>query len=122
MIGIGTDLVELDRFRHALARTPALVERLFIPSERDYAESRRDPTERYAARFAAKEAVMKALGVGLGGVDWHDIEVGRDPDSGAPSLVVTGRAATRAAQLGVTEWLITLTHTDTSALAMVVAQ
>ncbi len=107
--------------RTALARTPSLAERLFTPGERAYAEAVRDPAQRYAARFAAKEAAMKALGVGLGAVDWHDLEVVR-ADSGRPELVVTGRAAALAAERGVTSWLVTLTHTDTMAEAVVVAR
>ena len=121
MIGIGTDLVELDRFRASIERTPSLVGRLFTADERHYAESATDPTERYAARFAAKEATMKALGIGLGGLDWHDVEVVRHEDSGAPSLLVTGRAAARAAELGVERWLVTISHTETLAQAIVVA-
>ena len=77
MIGIGTDLVELDRFRLAMARTPRLLDRLFSAEERAYAERRRDPTERYAVRFAAKEAVMKAMGCGLWQFPLRDIEVVR---------------------------------------------
>jgi holo-[acyl-carrier protein] synthase len=120
VIGIGVDLVEVDRMRTVLARTPTMAERLFTPGERTYAESANDPSERYAARFAAKEAVMKALGVGLGSVDWHDIEVVRS-DSGAPELVVTGRAQVLAAEAGVTRWLLTLTHTASMAEAIAVA-
>ncbi len=120
MIGIGVDLVEVDRVRAALARTPTLADRLFTPSERAYAAAAADPTERYAVRFAAKEAVMKALGVGLGAVDWHDIEVVRAP-SGQPSLVITGRAATLADAAGVGRWLLTLTHTQQTAEAIAVA-
>ena len=66
MIGIGTDLVEVDRFRLVLARTPGVADRLFTDAERAYGDREHDPAERLAARFAAKEAVMKALGVGLG--------------------------------------------------------
>ena len=84
MIGIGNDLVDIDRFRRALERTPTLRERLFTEAERSYADARADPTERYAVRFAAKEAVMKALGVGLGEMQMRDIEVQR-ADSGAPA-------------------------------------
>ena len=120
MIGIGVDLVEVDRVRVALARTPTLAGRLFTAGERAYAESAKDPAERFAVRFAAKEAVMKALGVGLGSVDWHDIEVVRAP-SGAPSLVITGRAATLAEAAGVTEWKLTLAHTHRTAEAIAVA-
>ena len=121
MIGIGTDLVDLDRFRDSLARTPGLIPRLFCTAEQDYAERRVDPTERYAARFAAKEAVMKALGVGLGAVDFTDIEVVRDDQTGAPAVALHGRAATLAVEQGVSRWLLTLTHSHTSAHAIAVA-
>lgn len=120
MIGIGTDLVELDRFRLALARTPRLVDRLFSADERAYAERRRDPTERYAARFAAKEAVLKAMGVGLWRCPLRDIEVVR-AESGQPSVVLHGKAAEVAAEVGVREWRLTLTHTETMAQAIAVA-
>ncbi len=120
MIGIGTDLAELDRFRLALQRTPRLPERLFSDAERAYAARRRDPTERLAARFAAKEAVMKALGVGLGAFAFRDVEVVKAP-SGAPSLSLTGRAADLAARRGVTSWHVSLTHTGLVAEAVAVA-
>jgi holo-[acyl-carrier protein] synthase len=120
VIGIGLDLVELDRFRRALERTPGLRERLFRPDERAYAELRHDPVERYAVRFAAKEAVMKALGCGLGDVAMFDIEVVR-ADSGEPSVRLHGTAAARAEARGVTRWLITLTHTEHTAQAIAVA-
>lgn len=120
MIGIGVDLVEVDRMRTALARTPALEARLFTEGERAYARAARDPAERFAVRFAAKEAAMKALRVGLGAIDWHDVEVVRSA-SGAPDLVVSGRALELAADLGVSRWLVTLTHTEVSAEAVVVA-
>ncbi|MCU1346952.1 MAG: acpS [Acidimicrobiia bacterium] len=101
--GIGVDAVEIDRFRATLARTPSMVERLFSDGERADAARRPDPTERLAVRFAAKEAVMKALGVGLGAIDFRDVEVSR-ADSGEPSLVITGRAAELAAAQGVVQW------------------
>ncbi|NLD76272.1 MAG: holo-ACP synthase [Acidimicrobiales bacterium] len=121
MIGLGTDLVDVERFRRTLARTPSMVERLFTEGERGYAEATRDPTERYAVRFAAKEAVMKALGVGLGAFDWHDVEVIRT-GSGAPELRITGRAAELASAAGVTRWAVSLSHTGSTAQAVVVAQ
>ena len=120
MIGIGTDVVEVDRFREAMARRPGLAERVFRDEERRYAEERTDPTERYAVRFAAKEAVMKALGVGLGSFALRDVEVVKAP-SGAPSLVLHGRAAEVAAERGVSSWLVTLSHSERSAVAVAVA-
>ena len=120
MIGIGVDLVDVARMRAALVRTPTLAGRLFTDAERAYAEQATDPAARYAVRFAAKEAVMKALGVGLGAFDWHDVEVVRAP-SGAPSLLVTGRAAAIATDAGVRQWKVTLTHTDDLAEAIAVA-
>ena len=95
IVGIGNDLVDLDRFRRVLERRAGLVEKLFTESEREYSLRRTDPTERFAVRFAAKEAVLKALGVGIGAVDWHDIEVRRDED-GQPSVALSGRASTLA--------------------------
>lgn len=120
MIGIGVDLVEVARMRTALARTPSLEAKVFTDGERDYARAAKDPAERFAVRFAAKEAVMKALGVGLGAVDWHDIEVVRT-DSGAPELRITGRALERAADAGIRTWKLTMTHTATMAEAIAVA-
>ena len=79
MIGVGIDAVEIDRFRLALRRTPRIAERLFSDAERAYAARRNDPTERLAARFAAKEAVMKAMGVGLWKFNFRDVEVVRGP-------------------------------------------
>ena len=120
VVGIGTDLVDLDRFRATIERRPGLLDRLFTPGEREYAERRSDPVERFAVRFAAKEAFLKALGVGIGAADWHEIEVERD-DDGRPSLRITGRAAELSAAAGVGEWLLTLTHGDTAAQAIAVA-
>lgn len=120
MIGIGVDLVDITRFRTVLERSPTIRERLFTDGERAYADAATNPAPRYAVRFAAKEAVMKALGVGLGAVDWHDIEVVR-ADSGAPSLRITGRARELARSAGVRDWKLTLTHTDDLAEAIAVA-
>jgi holo-[acyl-carrier protein] synthase len=120
VIGIGLDLVEIDRFRAVLARTPRVKERVFRPDERAYCELRHDPTERYAVRFAAKEAVMKAMGCGLGEVAMADIEVVRS-ESGAPSVLLHGGAQARAETLGISRWLLTLTHTARDAQAIAVA-
>jgi hydroxyethylthiazole kinase-like uncharacterized protein yjeF len=120
IVGVGTDLVDLGRFRTVLERRPELVDRLFTATEIAYARLRTDPTERFAVRFATKEAVLKSMGVGLGAADWHDIEVERDPD-GRPTVVVRGRAASLAARLGIVDWRVTLSHSDLVATALVVA-
>ena len=120
MIGIGVDLIDVDRFRRSLERTPSLRERLFRPAERAYADAHADPASRYAVRFAAKEAALKALGLGLGGMAMHDIEVVRD-GLGPPSLVLHDEAVVVARSAGVTRWLVTLSHTDHVAQATVVA-
>ncbi len=118
----GVDLIEVPRIERMLGQHPErFVERCFTASEREYCEAggpRR--AERYAARFAAKEAVFKALGTGWGqGVAWTDVEVRRD-DAGAPSVHLTGRAALRAAELGVERWAVSMSHTESSAMASVI--
>jgi holo-[acyl-carrier protein] synthase len=120
VIGLGLDAVDIDRFRQALARRPGLAGRLFTIGERAYAEGQSDPAPSLAARFAAKEATMKALGVGLGAFRWQDVEVVRS-ESGRPSLVVRGAAAALAADQGVGNWHVSLTHTSRLAGAVVAA-
>ena len=93
MIGIGIDLVDIERFRRSLERTPSMRTRLFTAIELAYVAPKVDPVPSLAARFAAREAVMKALGVGLGAFGFHDVWVERTA-SGQPSLVVTGRRPT----------------------------
>ncbi|MGQ0830444.1 MAG: holo-ACP synthase [Microthrixaceae bacterium] len=120
MIGIGVDLCEVDRMRAALRRTPTLRSRVFTDAERAYCDRRKDPTERYAARFAAKEAVMKAMGVGMGACKWREIEVVKAP-SGAPSVRLHGGALLLAKAREITEWRLTMTHTHRVAEAIAVA-
>jgi len=120
MIGIGIDAVEISRFRQVLARRPALARRLFTDGERAYGARAQDGAPRLAVRFAAKEAVMKALGVGIGAFGFHEVEVVSAP-SGAPSVVLRGRAAELATERGVAGWHLSLTHTDVSAHAVAVA-
>jgi holo-[acyl-carrier protein] synthase len=125
VIGIGIDAVDVPRFRTILERTPSMRERCFTAAELAYADQKSDPTERLAARFAAKEATMKALSVGLGAFGFHDVEVVVDPSeepSGPPRLVLRGSAAELAELRGVTEFFVSLTHTTTIAQAMVLAQ
>jgi phosphopantetheine--protein transferase-like protein len=120
VLGVGVDLCEVDRMRRTLARTPGFADRVYTEAEQDYCRRRRDPAERFAARFAAKEAVLKALGAGIGSCSLRDIEVVR-AESGAPSLVLHGRAAALAADRGVTAWHLSLTHTATLAEAIAIA-
>ncbi len=119
-VGIGIDLVDVARFASVLLRRPAIAERLFTAGERSYAATLANPAPSLAVRFAAKEAVMKALGVGLGAFAFADLEVQREP-SGEPHLVLTGRAAELASQRSVQTWLVSLTHTSTTAAAVVLA-
>ena len=120
VVAVGVDLVEVDRMRRTVARTPGFVDRVFTAGEQAWCGRVRDPAERFAARFAAKEAVMKALGVGLGACRLRDIEVVRAED-GAPSVALHGRAAELARARGATAWHLSLTHTRTMAEAVVVA-
>lgn len=121
VVGIGVDTVDIERFRTSLRRTPSMRERLFTADELAYVAAKNDPVPSLAGRFAAREATMKALGLGLGAFGFHDVWVAR-ADSGAPSLVVEGRAAELAAAAGVVRWHLSITHGDLVAVAMVVAE
>jgi holo-[acyl-carrier protein] synthase len=118
--GIGVDLCEVDRMRVALARTPTLRGRVFTEAEQAYCDRRNDPAERYAVRWAAKEAVVKAMGRGVGACRWTEIEVVRAA-TGAPSVILHGGAQTLALEQGITRWLLTMTHTHQVAQAIAVA-
>jgi holo-[acyl-carrier protein] synthase len=120
LVGLGIDSVDIPRFAGVLERRPGLASRLFTTAEREYASGLANPIPTLAGRFAAKEAVMKALGVGLGAIGWADVEVERFK-SGAPRLVVTGRAASLAAGRGVSGWHLSITHTATVASAVAAA-
>lgn len=112
--GIGVDLVDLARFERAVSRTPALRERLFAVSEREL------PLRSLAGRFAAKEALIKALGESTG-VRWHDMEVVPDAQ-GSPGFVVHGGAAALVAERGITAIHLSMSHDAGVAIAMVVAE
>lgn len=120
MRGVGVDAVDIERFRASLARTPTMRDRLFTADELAYVAPKADPVPSLAARFAAREAVMKALGVGLGAFGFHDVWV-RRAESGQPELVVTGPAAVLADAAGITTWHLSITHTASVAIAYVVA-
>jgi holo-[acyl-carrier protein] synthase len=121
IVGLGLDIAEVDRIEEAIARHGApFLERLFTPAEVSYCERHKNRYERYAARFAAKEAAMKALGTGWSrGVRWRDIEVAREP-GGKPTLHLAGEARQIADRLGVKNISLTITHSGNLALAQVI--
>lgn len=118
IIGLGVDLADIDRVEDVYTRYPRFIERCFTPHEQEYALRFAKPARRLAARFAGKEAVMKSMGTGWRRIRWTDIEI---TGGGKPTVRMAGNAARRAEMLGVTEVLVTITHTDTSALVMAVA-
>ncbi len=119
IVGLGVDICEIARMERALDRHPTMRTRVFTPSEIAYCDSKARPAESYAGRFAAREATIKALG-GYRGKRWHDISVSRAP-SGAPSILLEGRAKIRADALGISQVLITFTHEKSNAVAFAVA-
>ena len=121
MIGIGIDVVDIERFRIALQRTPSMRTRIFTDVELAYVAPQSDPVPSLAVRFAAREAVMKSLGLGLGAFGFHEVWVERAA-TGVPSLAITGRAAELADAAGVTKWHLSLTHSDLVAAAYVIAE
>jgi len=121
-IAHGVDIVENERFATLLDRHPERARRrLFTEAELAYAAGKKREIEHLAARFAAKEAVLKALGTGwAGGIAWTDVEVTR-ADTGRPGVLLTGLAAETAAQLGISAWLLSLSHTEHYAMASAIA-
>jgi len=120
IVSVGIDVVLVERFVRALSRTPLLSDRLFTPAERLTASGNPRAPESLAARFAAKEAVAKALGA-PSGLHWHDCEIVTDAD-GRPWLTVSGTVAAAAAERGVSRWHLSLSHDGGIASAMVVAE
>ena len=123
VIGIGVDLVEVARIEHSLERFgERFLRRVFTEGEISYSTSMKFAARHLAARFAAKEAVSKAFGTGIGkAMGWRDIDV-RKKESGEPYLVFEGGARQLAKERGIKEALITLSHTDHHAMAMIVLQ
>jgi holo-[acyl-carrier protein] synthase len=121
IVGLGVDIAEIPRIEAAIGRYgDHLLHRLFTAAEIDYCESYRNRFERYAGRFAVKEAAMKALGTGWRrGVRWVDIEVVREP-TGKPTLRLSGQAGMYAEQLGVRNIAVSITHSGNTALAQVI--
>ena len=123
IIGHGIDLVEIARIERMLAdHATRFTHRCFTPSEREYADAADAVrSERYAARFAAKEAILKALGTGLrDGIDWTEMTIDRNP-LGRPGVLLQGRAAEIAREAGIHAWHLSLTHAGGMAMASAIA-
>ena len=123
IVGTGIDIAEVARIRQSIERFgQRFLERIFTPGEIGYCDSKLNRFERYAARFAAKEAAMKALGTGWNhGVRWRDCEVARLP-GGRPTIQFHGKAAEFAAQLGARNAALSLSHTPEQAIAQVILE
>ena len=123
IVGLGVDMEEITRLREVIERHGKIfLERIFTPAEIAYCERHRDPVERYTARFAAKEATMKALGTGWSkGVRWRDIEVTRMP-GGRPTIVLHGVAGKHAERMGARHISLSITHSGNFALAEVILE
>ena len=114
VVGIGVDLVDVTRFEEHVAKTPKLLERLFVAAELDA------PTKTIAGRFAAKEALIKALG-GSDGVAWHEIEITKNL-AGKPEIVTSGQTAKTILEAGISSLQLSISHDAGMAIAMVVAE
>ena len=123
IVGLGLDVIEVERIREIHARHPRrFVQRILTEAEQRYVLRHRDPTERLAGRWAAKEAAMKALGTGLSqGLRWRDVEILPD-ELGKPILHLHGKARERAAALGATVSHVTITHSHSVAVAQVILE
>lgn len=120
-VGLGVDIVEIERMRRILTRTPSFARKVFSEAERAYCDAKANPEVHYATRFAAKEAVVKALGTGFSeGIGVRDIEV-RRTTKGRPYVVLTGRAREVAREQGVREMPLSLSFTHTEAVACAMA-
>ena len=123
ILGIGTDIVEVDRIREFHEKFGVkFLDRILLPSEREYCLSHTDPDPHIAARFAAKEAIAKALGTGIGeSLGWRDMEIVRE-DSGKPTAKIHGQAQFLLQQTGATQLHISLSHTHQHATATAVLE
>lgn len=124
IVGTGIDVIDIDRIARSIERYgDHFLRRIYTAGEIAYCQrKRRNAAESFAARFAAKEAAAKALGTGIGfGVTWREIEVGREP-GGRPLLLLHGRAAQIAGQMGVRNTSLSITHTGTQSWAMVILE
>lgn len=121
LVGVGTDIIEIDRVKQAVERGGRrFLERVFTPVEQEFCDARRDRFACYAARFAAKEAVLKAVGSGLAGCRWVDVEIGREK-GGRPKVCLRGMAAEITKKSGIAEVLVSLSHNREHAVAFAAA-
>jgi holo-[acyl-carrier protein] synthase len=121
IIGVGTDIVEIDRIKRAIERSGIrFIKRVYTSAEVAYCEARRDRISCYAVRFAAKEAVLKAIGSGRAGCRWVEVEIIRN-QAGPPGVILHGAAAALAAGRGIESFHITLSHSREFAVAFAVA-
>lgn len=116
IIGIGTDIIEIDRVEKAIARNSKFLEKIFTTDEIAYFDSRNNLMTTIAGTFAAKEAVSKVFGTGIRGLKWTDIEVMRD-ELGKPSIVLTGGAKALADHMMITEIFLSISHCEAYAVA-----
>lgn len=117
ILGLGIDLIEIDRIGKAIARHERFVSRIFSAREREFCEGCSRPARRYAACFAAKEAASKALGTGMRGIGWREVEMLED-EGGRPSLSLSGRAEEAANRLGISEIKVSVSHSRGMAVAV----
>ena len=118
VVGLGSDLAEIGRVEELLDRYPRFAQRCFTDHEQEYAARFANPSRRFAARFAGKEAVMKSMGTGWRRIRWTDIEI---TGGGKPTVRLFGTAARRAEMLGVKDIQVTITHTDVTAMVFAIA-
>ncbi len=118
---IGIDIVEIERFKQALQKHPRMVDRLFTAKEKEYCLSRKKPYLHFAVRFAAKEAVLKALETGRSGIGWKDVEVLRN-EAGAPEITLHNNAITVTSKKGINKVFVSLSFSHTNAIASAVSQ
>lgn len=122
IVGIGTDIIQVGRIERVIQRNPAFVSRVFTAAEIAYCEAKASQAQSFAVRFAAKEAVMKALGTGWAeGVNWLDIQVNTDA-TGQPVLSLSGKALARAQHLQANRYHISLSHEKEQAIAFVILE
>lgn len=118
ILGVGIDLAEIERVAALLEKYPRFAQRCFTEHEQEYAFRFANPSRRFAARFAGKEAVMKSMGTGWRRIRWQDVEI---TGGGKPTVRLSGTAQARADHLGVVGFEVSITHTDTDAMVFAIA-